>query len=69
MTKKEKHVVYLALCISRVLFLFGDYFLSGNQSTDPLVENNTNHETINENVKPIDQNRLNQNLKSDLQHI
>jgi hypothetical protein len=30
MNRKEKHVVYLALSISRVVFLFGDYFLSNN---------------------------------------
>lgn len=45
MTQKEKRVIYLALCISRVVFLFGDYILSNNQKYIPSSNFNQNQES------------------------
>lgn len=53
MNQKEKHVVYLALIISRVVFLFGDYFLSNNNLSisTPIVTKQTD---INQQVKVVE---------------
>jgi hypothetical protein len=47
MNKKEKRVIYLALSISRVFFLFGDYILSNNHNlNNPVSDNNPQPDTI-----------------------
>jgi hypothetical protein len=66
MTKKEKHSIYLALCISRVLFLFGDYFLSNNQTNNSLIQTSTNQTNITDKFQASDEIKLNQNIESEL---
>lgn len=69
MNKKEKHVIYLALSISRVIFLFWDYFLSNNKVL--LITPSTDQHTTTSLQKTyeVDQSKLNQNIESDLQDV
>ncbi len=53
MNQKEKYVVYLALSISRVVFLFGDYFLSNNNLTIS-ASIDTKQANINQQVKVVE---------------
>lgn len=69
MSKKEKYVIYLALSISRVLFLFGDYFLSNKESIQTPIQAISKQISINQDIKPIDETQLNKNLKSDIQDV
>ncbi|MFZ2151113.1 MAG: hypothetical protein WAZ12_05345 [Candidatus Absconditicoccaceae bacterium] len=65
MRKKEKHAVYLALSISRVVFLFGDYFLSNNNLNiiTPIANKQTD---IKQQTKIVPQAKSNEISTSDL---
>lgn len=69
MTKKEKHAIYLALCISRVLFLFGDYFLSNTSDKEIAIQPKLSESSLANEIPAIDESQLNQNIASELQDM
>lgn len=69
MDKKQKHVIYLALCISRVLFIFGDYFLSNTQNIQ--ADNIPSESKVlpNQNIQAQEPQDIIKNINQDIQEI
>lgn len=69
MDKKQKHVIYLALCISRVFFIFGDYYLSNNQNIQARNSQEIINSLPNQNIKSSNPIQTELNIQKEVEDI
>lgn len=69
MDKKQKHVIYLALCISRVFFIFGDYYLSNTQNIQARNSQEIINSLPNQNIKSSNPIQTELNIQKEVEDI